>query len=454
MKVAWTILFFALLIILLPPVARSQTSSLRNDQVFQAARKAQQEGRIADAEKILNDRIHAIEQSQPDSPELVPYLNMLSSFYSMKQQFPEAQTINERVLEIDRAAYGPSDYRTLRDIVNVASFLGPDKKDQVEQLYKQALDLARQNPRTPPGTAAEILAHFAMFYESEKRWYDAQPLAEQGMKICNSVALPPGLGGPCEPLQRTLTNIYNHEGRTVEGEKVAASGMEADLPPELDALEKSAKQSEKDGLYPDAEFKYQQAAAYIEAHPEWDGGKMPANLTGLLVSEYSRLGDVLEKEGRNDLAEEAYKKAIASMERRSSNGQVTMQSFSFLGLRDLYRKEKRLDELEPMIAHALELQEKTVGDSSDKVAQTLLMFGDLYKDENKYAQAEPLLERAMKIYETNLGLYDRQELSLLRSYADLLHKLNEDAKAGEIQARIKKIEKRQADLIGHRPNSD
>jgi tetratricopeptide (TPR) repeat protein len=449
MKVAWNILLLALPIILLPLVARSQASSLRNDPVFQAARKAQQEGRIADAEKILNDRIHAIEGTQPNSPVLVPYLMMLGSFHSMKQQFPEALAIYERVLEIDRTAYGPSDYRSLRDLINVASFLGPDKKDQIEQLYKQALDLARQNPKTPPGTAAEILASFARFYEVEQRWYDAQPLAEQGMKICNSVALPPGLGGPCEPLQRTLTDIYNHEGRTVEGERVAASGMESDLPPELDALEKSAQQSEKDGLYPDAEFKYRQAAAYIEAHPEWDGGKMPANLMGLLVGEYTRLGNVLEKEGRNDLAEEAYRKAIASMERKSPNGQVTLQSFSFLGLRDLYRREKRLDELEPIIAHALELQEKTVGDSSDKVAQTLLMFGDLYKDENKYAQAEPLLERAMKIYETNLGLYDRQELSLLRSYADLLHKLSEDPKAAEIDARIKKIEKQQADLNRH-----
>jgi tetratricopeptide (TPR) repeat protein len=410
MKTVRNVAFFVLFLILLPPAARSQTSSLRNDPIFQAARKAQQDGRIADAEKILNDRIHVIEQTRPDSPELVPYLNMLSGFYFMKKQLPEALAINERVLEIDRAAYGPSDYRTLRDIGNVAFFLGPDKKDQVEQLYKEALDLARQNPRTPPGTMAEILAHFARFYEVEQRWYDAQPLAEQGMKICESVALPPGLGGPCEPLQRTLTDIYNHEGRTVEGEKVAASGMESDLPPELDALQKSAQKSEKDGLYPDAEFRYRQAAAYIEAHPEWDGGKMPTNLTGLLVMEYSRLADVLEKEGRDDLAEEAYKKAIASMERRLPNGQVTLQSFSFLRLRDLYRREKRLDELEPIIAHALEIQEKTVGESSTKVAQTLVMFGNLYKDENKYAQAEPLFERAMKIYEANLGLYDRQEV--------------------------------------------
>jgi tetratricopeptide (TPR) repeat protein len=444
---AGNMLLFLLSLILLPPVARSQTNSLMNDPVFRAARKAQQEGRIADAETILNDRIHAIEQTQPNSTELVPYLNMLAGFYSMKQQFPDALAIFERVLKIDRAAYGPSDSRSLRDLINVASFLGPEKKDQVEQLLKQALDLALQNPNSPPGTLAEIYAHLAMFYQAEQRWYDAEPLAAEGMKICVSVSLPPGLGGPCEPLQRTLAEVYRNEGRTVEGEKVAASGMEKDLPPELNALDESAQKSEKDGLFADAEYTYRQAAAYIEAHPKWDGGKMPADLRGMASMEYNNLGRVLEKEGRNDLAEEAYKKAIASREATASEIPIGLRSFNFSGLMSLYQKEGRLSEMEPIFQHALELQEKAIGESSIDVARTLVTFGNLYKSEGKYANAEPLFERAMKIYETNLGHFDRQEVFALESYADILLKLHEEAKAAELQARIKEIEKKQAELL-------
>jgi len=63
MKLARYILFFVLPLILLPSVAQSQESYLARDPVFRSARKAQQEGRIADAEKILNDRVHAIEQT-------------------------------------------------------------------------------------------------------------------------------------------------------------------------------------------------------------------------------------------------------------------------------------------------------------------------------------------------------------------------------------------------------
>ncbi len=107
MKLARYILLFVFPMILLPSVALSQESSLARDPVFRSARKAQQEGRIADAEKILNDRIHAIEQNQPNSPELVPYLNLLAMIANIKRQSSDAHAIYQRMLEIDRSAFGP-----------------------------------------------------------------------------------------------------------------------------------------------------------------------------------------------------------------------------------------------------------------------------------------------------------------------------------------------------------
>ena len=147
---------------------------------------------------------------------------MLAGFYSMKRQFPDALAIFQRVLEIDRATYGPSDDRSLRDLMNVASYLGPDKKDQAEQFFKEALELARQNPKLLPITVAGAYAALARFYEVEKRWSEAEPLAEQGMKVCASVTVPPD-SGPCGPLQQTLSNVYRHEGRTVEAKDVTDS---------------------------------------------------------------------------------------------------------------------------------------------------------------------------------------------------------------------------------------
>ena len=126
MKIAgYPVFLLLIVVILLPRVAQSQSNSLRNDPVYQAARKAQQEGRIADAEKILNDRIHAIgEATQPNSVELVPYLNLLVGIDFVKQPRADTLAMYERILEIDRAAYGAGDYRSLRDLMNVAGFSG------------------------------------------------------------------------------------------------------------------------------------------------------------------------------------------------------------------------------------------------------------------------------------------------------------------------------------------
>jgi hypothetical protein len=114
MKLARYILLFVLPMLLLPCVAQSQEGSLARDPVFRSARKAQQEGRIADAEKILNDRIHEVERTEPNSPQLVPYLTLLAMISKIKQQTSDARVIYQRMLEIDRSAFGPGGSRRPR----------------------------------------------------------------------------------------------------------------------------------------------------------------------------------------------------------------------------------------------------------------------------------------------------------------------------------------------------
>ena len=399
MKLDRNILLFLVPFILLPCVASSQDSSLARDPVFRSARKAQQEGRLADAEKILNDRIHEIEQAEPKSPQLVPYLTLLAMISNIKRQRSDAHAIYQRILEIDRSAFGPGDSRSLRDLVNFASSLDPGKDEEKEQLLKQALDLALQNPKLGPDMMAGILSNLAALYKTEQRWHEAEPLAEQGMKICASMQMP----GTCEFLQATLADIYRGEGRTVDAGQVDATDMGSGLSPELDAFNKSAKKYENDGLYVQAEFTYRQAIAWIEAHPTRTEGKVIADLTSMLPAEYDGIGRALEKQGRKELAEESFKKAIATQEAQASESPLAVGFVNFSGLMDLYRQQGRLNELEPMIQHAIELQEKFLGESSTNVAHTLVTLADLYKQEGKDAQATPLYERAKKIEDVNLG---------------------------------------------------
>ena len=426
------LLLFILPLVLLPSVVLAQEKRPAQDPVLWSARKAQQEGRISDAEKIANDQIHAIEQTQPNSPELVPYLNLLVKSPRIKQS-GDPSAILSRILEIDRAAFGPGDNRSLSALVVFANGLGPEKKEEREQLFKQALDLVLQNSKPAPGVMVGILSGLADVYRSEQRWHEAEPLAERAVKICVAVPMP----GFCEGVQSTLAEVYRGEGRTFAADQVGVPYTFANSPTELDALNNAARRDEDNGLYVQAEITYRQAAAWIEAHPSWNDEEM----TNELPVEYDGIGRVLEKQGRNALAEEFYKNAIA----KASERPMSIHSFDFSGLMNLYRKENRLNDLEPIIQHALELQEKYVGESSTNLTETIRMLGDLYKEEGKYADSGPLYERAVKIEETNLGPDNTQLVSMLSSYADLLVKMHEDAKAAEIQARINEIEKQHPD---------
>jgi len=359
----------------------------------------------------------------------------------MKQPGTDIHSLFERALEIDRSAFGPGDSRSVRDLINVAASLRPGNNEERERLLKQALDLALQNPKLGTVPVLEALSYLAQLYQTEQRWYDAEPLAEKGMKICASSSPFPG---PCESLQGTLAEVYRNEGRSVDAGQVAASTMDEGIPPELDALNKSAQRDEDDGLYVQAEFKYRQAVAWVEAHPLGPSGQILTDLTGMLSVEYNGIGRALEKQGRDGLAEESYKKSIESQETRALENPMSARSFGFSQLTNLYRREGRLSEMEPVIQHTLSIQEKAVGESSTNVAGTLVIFADLLKDEGKYAEAEPLYERASKIEEANLGPDNPRSLATLSSYADLLLKSHKDAKASELQARISEIEKKQA----------
>src|ERR1700736_4179899 len=101
----------------------------------------------------------------------------------------------------------------------------------------------------------------------------------------------------------------------------------------------------------------------------------------MLPAEYDGIGLVLAMQDRKELAEESFKKAIATQEAQASESPMAVGSVDFSGLMDLYRQQGRLNELEPIIQHAIELQEKFLGESSTNVAQPLVTLAQLYKQE-------------------------------------------------------------------------
>jgi tetratricopeptide (TPR) repeat protein len=439
----WGMALLSLLVFLSSYACHAQDNRPAPDVPLRTSNQAMRDGRYSDAEKILTDAVQELERSDPQNPRLAAYLERLAGLASRRGNREEAKALMERAYEINRKALGPTDMRRTHDLLQqAADAQGTGDTAKAEQLLNEALGVVRSNSdkmNTQPniGLAAGVIGSLATFYIDEHRWIEADLMLQEETKLCGLIEEPYRTGfAICGKLAETLAEVYNAEGRTVDASRLPYQGNE---PRELEALNKAGKQFEIDGLYPSAEDTFNRGIALaqkIEADPQ--------NLReGLIVEEMNFLGQVFEKEGYKDRAERTYLSALEINEKKAGPGlghSAYASMISPLYLINLYRGEGRLQDAELVLQRVLEIQEKSLGERSRKVVDTLTMLADIYKAQGKTEEALALYERALKIQEENLGPNDRGLVPLLGALSDLMLKLHKDAQAAEVQSRITAIE--------------
>ena len=73
------------------------------------------------------------------------------------------------------------------------------------------------------------------------------------------------------------------------------------------------------------------------------------------------------------------------------------------------------------------------------MATNLSNLANLYSKQGKYTEAEPLYNRSLAIYEKALGPEHPNVAATLGNYAKLLREMNRDAEAEKMEARAKAI---------------
>ena len=148
------------------------------------------------------------------------------------------------------------------------------------------------------------------------------------------------------------------------------------------------------------------------------------------------LAMVYHKQQEETKAEPLIRHALAIQQKTlGPNNPEVIGSLTNLGGR--LRDQGRFAEAEPLLVQAMEAGEKVFGPSSIEQVKALLGVASLYTKERKYAEAEPLLKRSITILE-DLKAYGPAYPSLsevLGRYADLLRKTNREAEAEKVEAR-------------------
>jgi tetratricopeptide (TPR) repeat protein len=415
------------------------------DPVVRATAQALRAGRVTDAEKILTDAIHEQEQSDPQSPRLADYLERLARVAQQLGRNSESDALMERAYEINRKAYGPTDLRITHDLISQAmSADAAGDTEKAERFFKQALEAVRANAalvNSHPGMGEGVVGPVVSFYVKERRWIEADALLPELTRLCGLIEEPYRTGfDPCGRLSELATKIHNAEGNTADLSRLPYEG---DYPQELEALNKSARKFEADGLYPAAEDAFQRAIAAAE-RIEAD----PHNLRdGLVVVEMNSLGQLYEKERLKDRAEQTYLSSLRIQE-KNADPELGHKGYAVtLGageLVELYRRAGRLGDAESVLQQILDIQVKSLGERNRTAVQTMVRLAGIEEEEGKadaayYAKALPLFERALAIQEANLGPDNPQLLNVLVPYADLLDKMHSSGTAAEVRARMARI---------------
>jgi len=432
-------------------VCLAQNSRPGPDPVQSAFTQAMREGRFADAEKLVTEAIHDLEQSDPQNPRLATYLKYLSGIVGRTGRPGEEMTLIQRALKIDQHAYGPRGLPVTNDLIilsNYARLAGNTRES--EQYLEHALEIVRANTINLKSVsdvdlAAAVYGSLASLYIDEHRWTDAEPLVQQEKKLCELFEEPYRQGyALCGGVNARLAQVYSAEGRDSDAANVPHN---QDSPPELAALNATAEKFQKDGLYPSAEETYKRAIALAEKlEPD------PRNhYGGLVVAETTALGHLYEMEGLKEKAERTYLSAFEFNEskagpERGRSGYARMLDPNELV--SLYRSEGRWKDAEAILQRVLKTQEADLGEENRTFVQTLTTFARFYEDEGekdgaKYTQSRALYERALALQQVMLGPTSAELLVLLEHYEALLDKLQEVDKAAEVRARINSISQAQ-----------
>jgi CHAT domain-containing protein/Tfp pilus assembly protein PilF len=172
------------------------------------------------------------------------------------------------------------------------------------------------------------------------------------------------------------------------------------------------------------------AGKYSEALPLAQG--MVASLESdngrELAAALNNLGQVYAGQGRDDLAEPLYKRAIALME-KSLGLETPLISAELTNLAALYQRQGRFAEAEPLFKRALAVSEKGLSREHPDVGRALNNLATLYVKQQRQAEAEPLFQRALAIYQKVGGPEHPAVATVLNNIGQVDRDLNRDADA-------------------------
>lgn len=418
-----------------PAVSAAPVHRNAPDAELEAISKAEQEGRLLDAEKLLNAAIAKVKKEPPPQARLGALLNELARVENHVHHYRQAVAAEKRAVAADKAL-GPGEIsRVMMDLQELGAYarFGGDCTTFAEAATEQ-LALARQYRGPQDNQLLRGLSTLAAAYHCEGRDADARKLQAEQVGICEAQLEP--RSASCVSI---LAGHYRNTGHAGYAEQMLAQRAartpdaspgflpgSAELPKVFDLLA-LARRYEADHLYDQAVATDRQAIAVIQRT-----SKEPVQSAAF----YDGLGRDLQLQGKDDEAEVAFMRSFQLRERATGRGHDQwIESLSETPLARFYERQRRLSDAEAILERVLKDQQGVLNQNDAAIGRTLVQLADLKIRESEYSDAEQLCERALKIQEADYGPDNLKLAQTLSLYARVERQLRNAGKADALAAR-------------------
>ena len=367
---------------------------------MEAAIKAYEQGRYAEAEKQAKAALKEAEEFRPEDPRLATSLNNLAFLYHAQGNYAAAEPPYKRSLAIREKVLGPEHPEVATSLNNLAGlYHAQGNYAEAEPLYKRSLAIREKvlGPEHPD--VATSLNNLAGLYQAQANYAEAEPLYKRSLAIRETVLGPehPNVAASLNNLAR----LYQAQANYAAAEplyKRSLAIQEKVLGPEHPDVATSLNNLAR---------LYQAQANYAEAEPLLKRSlAIREKVLGLehpdVATSLNNLAGLHHTQGNYVEAEPLYKRSLAIQEKVLGPEHPNVAA-SLNNLAELYRTQANYAEAERLLKRSLAIREKVLGPEHPDVAQSLNNLAVLYDIQGSYAAAEPLYKRSLAIQEKVLG---------------------------------------------------
>jgi tetratricopeptide (TPR) repeat protein len=358
-------------------------------KTLSAAVEAEQAGHRVEAEKLFWAALAEAKKLGPDDPHVATALTNLAGFYFKSEQTTKALELMKLVVAATEERVGPLHARVASYLSNLAVFYeGNNQGAEAEKCLKQAREIQDHLPDVPSWERVLILNNLAELHERQHRYAECEADLSDAVEILKN---PPQTYNQSDILriEHWLAAIYRLEGNEAEAERLlndvyegSGAGRTGSLASAtLGQLQQADDERREGNDLGSADAHYRQAIADLEKLP-------PRNYSGMMAHALNGLAEVCAAEGRDEEAEDLFKRALAVEEEEALHGRMARMAARSLALfphrlLQFYRDRGRLAAMEPIYQQVLEIQKKVLGPDDAAVAKTALELTHLHEEEEK-----------------------------------------------------------------------